>query len=982
MKQNKRLFLMLLSVLVCVLSLSILLVDGAPSDTAHAEDNVVVSQKFDGDSVPEGWEDVIESVGDGWALLKQGFRNIPVDASKLVASNNYEVSFDIKADEVFADDVFFFSFVGLGGELGQNIYWKANNNGMYWCISDSAGYHPIYNNSGDMHGGRDGSGVNLTEKHTVKFVHFKGYVELWIDGTCRAVSHLSNLGNNNYDSRVALEEGTITGFSMDSRTNLRIANFVVKEAVGGSTSYARHTDDTNVSSVYALPLAAQNLYNGNFRIRAHFAVENDTLSNYYPSVNVFGLNNSTGTEKNGNHYAVTFQAYADGTYFTPQIFAKKPDTNWASASGEAAIVTKEDGVDVSVEVYGDKINYYVNGTLAISTSFTELGITKGHAQYINVQSGGGGMYWTDISYDGFDKETSAVVTVDKTRAKVGETLTFTADPFGATTDEQFFWYIDGVKQSDSGLTLVRDNLDSGKHIVTYASESFSGNQVTVEVLRDIITITADKNIGYKTDTFVVTAERSGEFAEGQPVWYVDGVAQTEVADDTLSVTDLAVGTHTIVYKNSVTTSNEVTVTVKQSELKIVVAKNNYRTDETAQLTAEVKGIADGTIYTWSVNDTVLEEKTAALNLSMSTYKKGDVLTVKCVADDIEATTTINIYFDPLAEISADKNYKLLNKVELEGGKTYGNYICREDADGNYLESVEANTGSWFSLSGAIPETMNFALSYQMYVPAEINVTNYVYPGFGGLNSKYPQGFVEIAVTVNKDGFAPYIKDQADNNHIYSVEDYGFDVDLSFDSGIAKKGDWNTVKYVVSGKYLAVYINDVQVYFINYPNMMLPSSISFNSYPDGGTGLPYVKYRNIEVYGIAEEVPPVSSVVCAVSATNAKIGQKVTLTANVNPYNAGYTTVEWFVNDSKVDGANTLSYEFSADKAGEYKIYCKVDGIKSTVKTVTVKADEQKPQPEENKGCFGVMNVAGVTVLALIAVATAAATMLVAKRKED
>ena len=54
MKQNKRLFLMLLSVLVCVLSLSILLVDGVPSDTAHAEDNVVVSQKFDGDSVPEG----------------------------------------------------------------------------------------------------------------------------------------------------------------------------------------------------------------------------------------------------------------------------------------------------------------------------------------------------------------------------------------------------------------------------------------------------------------------------------------------------------------------------------------------------------------------------------------------------------------------------------------------------------------------------------------------------------------------------------------------------------------------------------------------------------------------------------------------------------------------------------------------------------------------------------------------------------------
>ena len=56
-----------------------------------------------------------------------------------------------------------------------------------------------------------------------------------------------------------------------------------------------------------------------------------------------------------------------------------------------------------------------------------------------------------------------------------------------------------------------------------------------------------------------------------------------------------------------------------------------------------------------------------------------------------------------------------------------------------------------------------------------------------------------------------------------------------------------------------------------------------------------------------------------------------MSANVNPYNAEYTTIEWYVNDVKVDGANSLTYSFSADKEGEYKIYCKIDNISSTVK---------------------------------------------------
>lgn len=976
MKQNTKSSLLLIAVLVCIFSITALFFVGA-NTTTQAEDNTLVNMPFDGDSVPEGWSDLVASVGGGWALLNTGYKSIPVDASKLYASNNYEVSFDIKTDEAYADDVFYFHFEGLDATNNGNIYFKANNNGTYWCISPSVEYHPIYNNSGDTVGGRDGSGVDLTQKHTVKFVHFDGYLELWIDGTCRAVSHLSNFGNNNYDTRTKIDEGTIGGFAIHCNANVRIANFVIKEAVGANTSFSATADEAKTDSSYVLPLTAQNLYKGNFRLEGKFDIVNPEATEYYPNITVYGLNNSTGLEKNGNHYGVSFQAKVIGTDVLPQIFAKKPDTSWASVEAEQATTcTAEDGVKFAIDVYGDNIKYYLNGNLVVSTSFTQLGIEKGHAQYIRIQSGWGGMAWTEISYNAFDAETGAIVSASADRVKKGEQVTFTAQLFGATAEETFNWYIDGAKQVESGLTLTTADLEAGKHVVKYASDSFTSAEVTVEVLKDMLTIVADKTELYKTDSITVTATLSGDFETDMPVWYVDGVAQTEQSD-TLVLNGLSEGAHKVVYKNSTTSSNELTFTVLASELRLVTDKNNFTIDEQAVVTAETKGVADNAQYTWKVNNVEQTEKGSTFTVSFEGCKKGDVLFVTCSVDGMEADTTLNIYFDPLAEIKADKNYKTLNTVELKAGETYGNYACREDKDGNYLESVEANTGSWYTLSGAIPETMYFAVSFDFFVPANVTQTNYVYPGFTGLNKNYPQGFVEIAITVSSEGFSPYIKDQADNNRIYSVDDYGFGVDLSFNGTVAKKGDWNKVSYVVSGKYLAVYINDVQVYFVNYPNMMLPSSIGFNTYPDGGTGTPFVKFRNIVVSGIVEETPEVASVACAVSKTNANVGEKVTLTANVNPYNAGYTTVEWYVNDVKVDGANQLKFEFSADKAGEYKIYCKVDNIKSTVKTVTVTADNKDNEPEK-KGCFGTVGVASLVTAGLVA----ACAVVLAKRKED
>ena len=154
-------------------------------------------------------------------------------------------------------------------------------------------------------------------------------------------------------------------------------------------------------------------------------------------------------------------------------------------------------------------------------------------------------------------------------------------------------------------------------------------------------------------------------------------------------------------------SNEIEIVVNNGKLTLTTAKNNYLTTETATITAETVGVLASDALTWKVNGvetTDVDGKTLTLNLSE--YKKGDVITVECAsASGLEASVSVNLYFNILEEISADDNYKVLNSIELEPGEIYGNYACQEDEGGNYLYST-AEGGSWYNLSGAIPETMS------------------------------------------------------------------------------------------------------------------------------------------------------------------------------------------------------------------------------------------------------------------------------------
>ena len=140
-------------------------------------------------------------------------------------------------------------------------------------------------------------------------------------------------------------------------------------------------------------------------VEGTFHVVDGTATGYYPTINLYGLNASLRSN-NQKEYSVNVQAFVEGTSFLPQIMWQPEDAEiaWNNVSGEK--VTVEEGQDFTmrIEVYGEYFDLYINGDLSVSTTFEEMGLEQGRVQYIRIQSGGGGAYWTDFSYTGFENE--------------------------------------------------------------------------------------------------------------------------------------------------------------------------------------------------------------------------------------------------------------------------------------------------------------------------------------------------------------------------------------------------------------------------------------------------------------------------------------------------------------------------------------------------------------------------------------------------
>lgn len=921
---------------------------------------------------------------DGAALVSSGGEfTLPIAA--MAQSNNYEVSFDLKLK---SEAEFRMVFKGLSGKedgANNNIFLAERGNGAYWLFNDDTfkkedgsidDVYPIYNNSGDMHGGLDYTPVDLSEFASVKVVHYEGYLELWVNGTRRIVTHLSNFGNTNYHTRTELKEGTVTGIALQAfAANVAVIdNLKVKEAVGLETSYRETNAGASSSKIF--PLSAQNLYRDNFKVTGTFRIDDATKSGYYPTIKLAGLNASL-TSRSGREYCVNVQAFADGTSFTPQVFWQSETQEWNNAVTDDAVVTVNGTIEYRIEVYGDHFDVYFNGKAVMQTTFTQMGMTKGHLQYVWIKSGDGGASWTGFSYDGYENQTAAEVSVSGTRLISGETLTATADLFGAK-EETFAWYVNGTVQSESGTTLTLENMTPGTYRISYESASYQSNEAVVEVSDQRITIACENDTIYTTEETTVSAVLDGDFSDGAPVWYVNHEAQATTGN-TLTLSGLDAGIYTIVCKTDTVASNEITVTVLEGEIVVTTEKNSYFDNETALFEAELLGFDESAEITWLVDDEVVEGQTGLqLSLDLAGTEIGAQKTVVCRVQGIDSEpVVITVVYDVLNAIKQDENYKTISEAEIDPSKEYGNFSVGSDNDGNYLYTEQTSDGTWWNYGGLSLAGTSFIMEYKLYIPADISGKYYVYPCLFGLNSKYSGSAIETAIEVNAEGVSPYIKDQG-TGKTYGIDAYGFGKDLDY-GALVQKGAWTQVAVAVQGQYITMYLNGEIVLFFRLTTATVPSGASFNLYPDGGSGVVPVRLKDIAFGQIKEPAPDLVSVTLSVSSVNAEVGKSVTVTANLNPFNAEVESVEWYVNDAKVDGTG-LSIVYTPETAGEYTFRCVVNGIESSSKTVTVTAGGQAGG--ETDGGLQPWAVALIVVACVVVVGGAAAAVVIVRKKKN
>lgn len=898
------------------------------------DENVLYSQDFSNALEGDLANSITASDGEGTVTSNAMF-NLPVET--MASSNNYSVEFDLK---LTGTTEFYVHFVGLDGTHDDNIYLCVIAQGTYLRVTDNYG-HDIYNNTGDLHGGLDATPVDLSDFATFKLIHFEGYIELWVNGTRRCVSHLCDFGNNNYMSRSPIEEGTITAIAMHAQNaNAAVLdNIKVTEAVGASTSYSEHNPSDSVSSSKIFPLSAVNLYRENFMVEGTFYVADGTQTEYYPSINLYGLNASL-LSHNGKEYAVNVQTYANGTTFLPQIMwqPEDPETAWNNRTGSEVTVEQGQTLTLRVEVYGDNFVLYVNGEQSVSTTFTEMGLAEGRVQYIRIQSGGKGVYWTDFRYEGFESDNAAMVTTSSpSTVLAGTDVTFEADLFG-TKEGDFSWFVNGEEQSETGMTLTLSDAAAGTYTVQYKSDTVSSEEVTVTVVDKMVTISADKTEIYPTEEVTVTADMQGDFTGETFAWYVNGAAQAETASS-ITLSGLAAGTYTVQYKSAETESNTITFTVLDSKIEVTTEKSNYLAGETAEFTAELSGMAEDTAIEWYVNGEKQDgASSATFELDLSALEAGDSATVYAMAAGVQSNeVSVRVAFDVKEQIEGDEYYKTIYEDVLEAGGTYGNFSVGEDEDGSlYLYSEVQNASTYYTVNATMPSGVDYMFEYDLYIPGDISTTNFVYPTLAGLNSTYPAGQVEMAWEVNAEGVRPYVKDQSTNREYLHTE-YGFGLDLTYEGGIAKKGDWNTITVAVSGSYISMYINDTLALFFEMPTATVASGIGFNLFPDGGAGVVPVRIRNIVISGVSEPAPDLTAVNVSLSGISVEVGGTITATASLTPFNAEANEISWYVNGEKVDGATALTYAYTAETAGEYTIYCVIDGIQSASRTFTVTA---------------------------------------------
>lgn len=580
--------------------------------------------------------------------------DVPIPSGKFVASNNYEVSFEIKLDEALGlaprgeKAHFEIRLEGLDADASY-MYFQIRDDGQFWKISaiEPKGTAVVYNNSGDGHGGLNTTNWNLLANTVrVKFVVFEGYLEMWANEQRIAVSHLYNFGNQNYQTRARINEGLITGISIKaSRPNeFIIDNLLIVEAFQKSQTYSASVEaGSSTSRKMSNELSAQNLFAPNFRVTTTWKVQANSAGQYM-GIRFYGLNGLVGSEK--DQYTINAQAQMNNLTLSTSFDYQ--NNGWKRENGKNIIVALNQEVQIVVEVVDNMMFMYYDDTVVLEKSFTEMGIEKGYLQTIHLINAGSDFVWTSFSYEPIASK--ILIEADQTSVLVGSDITFTATKLGEEP-LAIKWYVDDIEQIETGSIFVLTLEEIGQYTVKAKDGDDTSNVIMVEAYSSRVEIDSIRLLYTNTETALITSEAQNVPEGSTYEWLVNNVKLADESEETLNL-DLS------------KYEAKSTIIVK---LRIVFVDENEIESNTLTLyTAyDVKSSIDS-----NENYTEIYDSAIAIDKTFGTYdvgsdEEGAYLYSTRVAD----TTSFN-----LSPIPHSSSSTFSYKVFIPENRTQSNYV--------------------------------------------------------------------------------------------------------------------------------------------------------------------------------------------------------------------------------------------------------------------------------------------------------------------
>lgn len=937
------------------------------------EENVLLEENFDGE-LPEAYKNEF-AVTDGAGLITRNNEvfNIPLKATE---SKNYQVDFNIKLAEGKSSDLSV-HLVGLDA-AGGDVILNIEGNGAYLNCRTNVSGGEIYNNSGDFYGGIDYNAVDLQKWAHFTFVEFDGFLELYVNGTRRFTAHLDAFGGTQYQgyNRIKIERGIVTALGLRASNGNAVLIDNLKVTEPKDTEGHIRAKNPNGDKYSILGSSAQETNSENFRLAVGFECVNIEKSAAYPTIKLMGMNGSLfGHNKESS---LNFQFLDEKDKLSPYLYCQNNDgSDWIETKGKTNLINKVGKkFTYTIEVIGDSIKTYFDDTLALDTTFTTLNIPKGHMQYAMIRPQESGYKWISAEFDEFNKTSGAAISAVRSVYTLGDVVGVSAKLFG-DRNQIYNWFVDGVDTTVTDLNYNTDTLTEGEHTFEFKNSTYTSNLLKINVTKGIITLSSEKLEGYTTDTYTINAAFEGNFDGFPTEWYLDGT-KTEKAGETATFEGLTVGPHKVYVTAKGVKSNELTISVKTAAIKISSVKSAYNTTDTAVVTATPLGFAEGQQIAWFIDGTTVAGQTGlTLDVPMSNYTNGQQIIVKAsIGEVISNDFVLTVYYDIANTLKSDESYEVLSEMKIEEGKTYGNYKVGNDADGNYLYADPSTIGPNCILETKLPTKNAYTYEYKLFVPETVDASYYVYPCLMGANSKYPNAALEVAFEVNKDGMRPYIKDQGSATN-YDDDSGAVIADYTYETGVAKKNFWNHVEFAVHNKSVSVSLNGTAVLFFTLPSVTVPSALSMNWWSSlDGKNIP-LKFKDVKIGGLKDPIPPLESISLSASSVEAKVGETVTFTASLNPFNAEAESYDWYVN-GEIQSTKTATFAYTPTTAGDYEVYCKVGNITSNSKTVKFTADESGEEgPKDNKGLTIGLAVGGSVLGAII---IAAAIVLIVRKK--